>query len=101
MYKSKIGGSLRDRITESLGNLGESCLRIGSYQDNIISYFNSTNTSTSIDSPNVIESSYMLMNMVRSRIRAVLYGLLIMLNMPDEALVLRKFWSDTPTKISD
>lgn len=83
--------SLRDRIDEQTRNLIDSCLRIGSIQDNLLSYFK--DRAKTYNNPTVIESSYQLMDMERSRIRSVLYQLLVMLNMTEEALLLSNHWS--------
>jgi len=101
MYKMKTGSSngivstgisLRDQINSQVKKLQESCLRIGSLQDNLIAIMR---TSISAASPTVIESSYSLMDMERNRVRSVLYSLLVAINMPDEAALLMKYWSES------
>lgn len=90
MY-NKRAFSLREKIDEQARNLVDSCLRIGSIQDNLLYYFK--DRARAYDNPTVVESSYQLMDMERSRIRSVLYQLLVMLNMTEEALLLNNHWS--------
>ena len=84
--------SLREKIDEQTKNLVDSCLRIGSIQDNLLFYFK--DRVRSHDNPTVFQSSYHLMDMERSRVRSVLYQLLVMLNMTEEALLLSKHWNE-------
>ncbi len=83
--------SIREKIDEQVKNLLDSCLRIGSIQDNLLSHFRRS----MYNSPTVVESSYQLLEMERSRVRSVLYQLLVMLNMTDEALILSNYWNET------
>lgn len=83
--------SIRDQISSHLEILGESCLRIGNIQDNLFSFMNKQSLS---DSPTVIALSYSLIGKEKSKIKDVIFKLLVAINMNEEALLLKKFWEN-------